>query len=52
LFLEGQAPKKVLDPDLLNAAPKPGDGYKRGFVVQPNLNSELRTDWQQHDVSH
>jgi hypothetical protein len=23
-----------------------------GLAILPNLNSELRTDWQQHDVSH
>lgn len=32
--------------DLLKSLPKDD------AAVWPNLNSELRTDWQRHDVSH
>jgi hypothetical protein len=32
-FLEGQAPERVMDPALDRAAPNPGNGFKRGFVV-------------------
>jgi hypothetical protein len=33
LFREGQAPERVMDPSLDQAAPSPGEGFKRGFVV-------------------
>jgi len=32
-FMEGQAPSKVFDPSLSEAAPKPGEKSKRGFEV-------------------
>jgi hypothetical protein len=32
-FLEGQAPERVMDPALDRAAPSPGNGFKRGFVL-------------------
>jgi hypothetical protein len=32
-FREGEAPERVMDPSLDKAAPLPGDGFKRGFVV-------------------
>jgi hypothetical protein len=32
-FLEGQAPERVMDPALDRAAPNPGNGFKRGFVL-------------------
>lgn len=32
-FREGQAPERVIDPSLTQAAPAPGEGFKRGFVV-------------------
>ena len=32
-FREGQAPERVMDPSLEQAAPLPGEGFKRGFVV-------------------
>lgn len=32
-FREGEAPERVMDPSLEKAAPLPGDGFKRGFVV-------------------
>jgi len=32
-FLEGQAPERVIDPSLDRTAPNPGQGFKRGFVV-------------------
>jgi hypothetical protein len=32
-FAEGQAPNKVFDPSLAEAAPKPGEKAKRGFEV-------------------
>ena len=32
-FREGQAPERVMDPSLDQAAPSPGEGFKRGFVV-------------------
>lgn len=34
LFAAGVAPAKTYDPSLAQAAPKPGDGFKRGFEVQ------------------
>lgn len=34
LFLEGQAPDKVLDKTLSEQAPKPGDAHKRGFCLR------------------
>lgn len=34
LFNAGVAPVKVMDPSLAEAAPNPGDGYKRGFQVE------------------
>lgn len=34
LFAAGVAPAKTFDPSLSEAAPKPGDGFKRGFEVQ------------------
>lgn len=33
LFTPGVAPSKVFDPSLTQAAPKPGEGYKRGFQL-------------------
>jgi hypothetical protein len=33
LFREGQAPERCIDPSLDQAAPSPGEGFKRGFVV-------------------
>lgn len=33
LFREGQAPERRIDPSLDRAAPSPGEGFKRGFVV-------------------
>ena len=33
LFAAGVAPAKTFDPSLAEAAPKPGDGFKRGFEV-------------------
>lgn len=32
-FSEGMAPERVLDPALDNEAPKPGQGFKRGFIL-------------------
>ena len=32
-FREGEAPERVMDPTLDQRAPRPGDGFKRGFVV-------------------
>ena len=32
-FREGQAPERVIDPSLSQAAPSPGDDFKRGFVL-------------------
>jgi hypothetical protein len=32
-FREGEAPERVMDPSIDRAAPSPGDGFKRGFVV-------------------
>ena len=32
-FREGQAPERLIDPSLDRAAPSPGEGFKRGFVV-------------------
>ncbi len=32
-FREGEAPERVMDPSLQQAAPSPGEGFKRGFVV-------------------
>jgi hypothetical protein len=32
-FLEGQAPERVMDTSLDRAAPSPGNGFKRGFVL-------------------
>lgn len=32
-FREGQAPERVIDPSLDNAAPNPGQDFKRGFVL-------------------
>lgn len=32
-FLEGQAPERCIDPSLDRTAPKPSEGFKRGFVV-------------------
>lgn len=33
LFAAGVAPAKTYDPSLAEAAPKPGDGFKRGFEL-------------------
>ena len=33
LFREGQAPERVMDASIERAAPLPGEGFKRGFVV-------------------
>lgn len=33
LFASGVAPAKTFDPSLTEAAPKPGDGFKRGFEL-------------------
>jgi len=33
LFAAGSAPAKVFDPSLTEKAPKPGDGFKRGFEL-------------------
>ncbi|MFA7441678.1 MAG: hypothetical protein WCZ66_12050 [Sphingomonadaceae bacterium] len=33
LFAAGTAPAKTFDPSLTEAAPKPGDGFKRGFEI-------------------
>ncbi|CAA6603856.1 conserved hypothetical protein [Rhodospirillaceae bacterium LM-1] len=33
MFREGQAPERCIDPSLDQAAPSPGEGFKRGFVV-------------------
>jgi hypothetical protein len=38
LFAAGVAPAKTYDPSLAQAAPKPGDGFKRGFEL--NVFSE------------
>lgn len=32
-FVEGQAPERTIDPALDRVAPNPGQGFKRGFVV-------------------
>lgn len=32
-FREGQAPERMIDPSLDRTAPKPGEDFKRGFVV-------------------
>mgnify|MGYP000022018405 CR=1 FL=1 len=32
-FREGQAPERVIDPSIDTAAPFPGEGFKRGFIV-------------------
>lgn len=32
-FKEGQAPERAMDPSLEHAAPSPGEGFKRGFVL-------------------
>ena len=32
-FREGQAPERVIDASLERAAPSPGEGFKRGFVL-------------------
>ncbi len=32
-FREGEAPERVIDPSLERAAPSPGEGFKRGFVL-------------------
>lgn len=34
LFAAGVAPAKTFDPSLTEVAPKPGDGFKRGFEVR------------------
>lgn len=34
LFAAGVAPAKTFDPSLSEAAPKPGDGFKRGFELE------------------
>jgi hypothetical protein len=34
LFAAGVAPAKTYDPSLSEAAPKPGDGFKRGFELE------------------
>ena len=33
-FREGQPPERVMDPSLQDAAPCPGDEFRRGFVLQ------------------
>ena len=33
LFREGQAPERVMDASIDRAAPMPGEGFKRGFVM-------------------
>jgi len=33
-FREGQPPERVMDPNLREAAPCPGDEFRRGFVLQ------------------
>ena len=33
-FREGEAPERVIDPSLDRSAPSPGEGFKRGFVLQ------------------
>ncbi len=40
-FREGQAPERVIDPSLDQAAPSPGEGFKRGFVVATFSRSSL-----------
>ena len=37
---------------LANTYPAKKPGPRGEFEPEPKLNSELRTDWQQHDVSH
>jgi hypothetical protein len=32
-FREGEAPERTVDPSLDRAAPNPGEGFKRGFVL-------------------
>lgn len=32
-FREGQAPERRIDPSLDRAAPSPGEGFKRGFIM-------------------
>lgn len=32
-FREGEAPERTIDPSLDRAAPSPGEGFKRGFVL-------------------
>ncbi len=32
-FREGEAPERTIDPSLDRAAPNPGEGFKRGFVL-------------------
>ncbi|HSM19888.1 MAG TPA: hypothetical protein VK844_05915, partial [Hyphomicrobiales bacterium] len=32
-FREGEAPERLIDPSLDRAAPSPGEGFKRGFVL-------------------
>lgn len=41
LFATGAAPSKVYDPSLTQAAPKPGDGFKRGFEVDVYSDKNL-----------
>src|SRR4029077_21254191 len=33
-FREGQPPEWVMDPSLQQQAPRPGDDFRRGFVLQ------------------
>lgn len=41
LFAAGVAPAKTFDPSLQQAAPKPGEGFKRGFELQAFSDKNL-----------
>ena len=42
LFLEGQAPDKVMDANLSTPAPKPSDQHKRGFELRLFSNDSFK----------
>lgn len=41
LFAAGVAPVKHMDPSLSEAAPKPGDNFKRGFQIEVHSDKNL-----------
>lgn len=41
MFATGVAPSKTFDPSLAEAAPKPGDGFKRGFELNAYSEANL-----------